>query len=151
MNVMVTELYDALMSAGANEEKARQAATTLATSDAEFKKQFADLREDNQKIRTEIAALRGELKGEIASLRGELKNDFASLRGELNGEIASLRDELKGENASLRGELKSDFSSLRGELNGEIASLRGELTLVKWMMGVLIALAVAIFARTLFL
>lgn len=107
MNVMVTEIYDALMSAGADEEKARRAAETLATSDAERKRQFADLREDNQKMRTEMAELRGETKSQMVALRGELK--------------------------------------------AEIAALRGELTLIKWMMGVVIAIGVGVFIRVLFL
>ena len=106
MNIMVTEVYDALMSAGADEEKARRAAESLATSDAERVQQFADLREDNQKMRTEMA--------------------------------------------ELRGDLTSDMSDLRGELKSDMAALRGELTLIKWMMGLLIAIAVGIFIRFLF-
>ena len=84
MNMMVSELYDALLSAGADETKARRAAEGLATSDQEFRKQFSELREDNQKMRTEMASLRGELKTEMASLRGELKGEIQGLRGELS-------------------------------------------------------------------
>lgn len=94
------------MSAGADEAKARLAAEGMATSDQDFRKQFGELREDNQKMRTEMADLRGELKAEMAQLRGELKS--------------------------------------------EMADLRGELSTIKWMGGVLIALAAAILARALF-
>ena len=72
MNMMVSELYDALLSAGADEAKARRAAEGLATSDQDFRKQFGDLREDNAKMRTEMADLRGELRREMQELRGEL-------------------------------------------------------------------------------
>jgi len=67
----------------------------MATSDQGFRKEFSELREDNQKMRTEMANLRGELKAEMQGLRGEL-------------------------------------------------------SLVKWMGGVLIGLAVAILIRVLF-
>ncbi len=95
MNMMVSELYDALISAGADEAKARRAAEGIATSDQDFKKQFSELREDNQKMRTEMAGLKGDL-----------------------------RHDMQG--------------------------LRGELSLMKWMTGVLIGLAVAILLRVLF-
>lgn len=102
MNIMVSDLYDALMSAGADETKARRAAEGLATSDQDFRKQFSELREDNQKMRVEMANLRGGLLQEMSGLRLEMQ------------------------------------------------SVRGELSLVKWMGGVLIGLAVAILLRVLF-
>ena len=80
MNMMVSELYDALLSAGAEEGKARRAAEGLATSDQDFRRQFSELREDNQKMRTEVANLRGELKLEMQGLRTEM----SGLRGELS-------------------------------------------------------------------
>ena len=83
------------MSAGADEAKARRAAEGMATSDQDFRKQFGELREDNQKMRTEMADLRGELKAGMQALRGVLST-------------------------------------------------------IKWMGGVLIALAAAILARSLF-
>lgn len=102
MNMMVSELYDALMSAGADEGKARRAAESSATSYEDTRKQFAELREDNQRMRTEMAALRGDLRTEMQALRTEMQG------------------------------------------------LRGELSLVKWMGGVLIGLAVAILIKVLF-
>lgn len=96
MNIMVSELYDALISAGADEAKARRAAEGIAGSDQEFRKQFSELREDNQKMRTEMA-------------------------------------------------------DLKGELRHEMQALRGELSLVKWMIGVLVGLAVAILIRVFFI
>ena len=50
---------------------------------------------DVAKVETQIAKLRGELKGDIANverqigeLRAELKGDIARLRAEMNGNIA---------------------------------------------------------------
>ena len=120
MNMMVSELYDALLSAGAEEAKARRAAEGFATSDQEFRKQFSELREDNQKMRTEMASLRGELKSEMQGLRTDM--------------------------GGLRGELKVEMQGLRTDMGG----LRGELSLVKWMGGVLIGMATAILLKVLF-
>ena len=110
MNMMVTELYDALISAGADEAKARRAAEGMATNDQDFRRQFSDLREDNQLMRTQMADLRGELKQEMSGLRGDVQRQIHGV-----------------------------------EL--EMRSLRGEPLLIKWMGGVLIALAVAMTLR----
>ncbi|MYZ50210.1 DUF1640 domain-containing protein [Propylenella binzhouense] len=150
MNIMVTEIYDALMSAGADEEKARRAAEALAVSDRELRSQFADLREDNQKMRTEMAALRGELKGEMAALRGELKGDMTKLEGSLRSDMAALRGELKGDMTKLEGSFRSEMAALQGGLRHEMQGLRGELSLIKWMLGALIGLWIAVLLRMLF-
>jgi hypothetical protein len=82
MNIMVSDLYDALMSAGADEAKARRAAEGIATSDQEFKGRFSELREDNQKMRTEMAELRGTLRTEMTELRSTLQREMQQTRGE---------------------------------------------------------------------
>jgi hypothetical protein len=68
----------------------------------------ADLatKSDVAEVRTEVAALRTELKGDIAGLRTELKGDISALRTELKGDIAGLRSETKFDNASLRADLE---------------------------------------------
>lgn len=142
MNIMVSELYDALMSAGAEEGKARRAAESSATSYEETGKQFAELREDNQKMRTEMAALRGDLRSEMQALRTEM----AGFRGDLRSETTALRGESRSEMQVLRTEM----AALRGDLRSEMQSLKGELSLVKWMGGILIGLAVAILIKVLF-
>ncbi|UIJ71687.1 hypothetical protein [Aurantimonas sp. HBX-1] len=94
MNMMISELYDALMSAGADEAKARRAAEGMATSDQDFRKQFGELCEDNQKMRTEMADLRGELKHEMQALRGEVRGEMAGVRLEmqaLRGELSTIK------------------------------------------------------------
>lgn len=84
MNMMVSELYDALLSAGADEAKARRAAEGFADSDQQFKLQFAALREDNQRMRTETASLRGELVNSMTTLDGSIRREMQSLRAELS-------------------------------------------------------------------
>ena len=81
MSLIVTEVYDALIAAGAPDEKARAAAgvipmtETLATKQdlAEFK---AATRQDLAEFRQEMAELRAELKDDI----NVLKRDVALLK-----------------------------------------------------------------------
>lgn len=84
MNMMVSELYDALLSAGADEAKARRAAEGLADSDQGAKKQFIDLREDNLRLRTEMTSLKGEMLNSMTTLDGNLRRELQGLRAELS-------------------------------------------------------------------
>jgi CHASE3 domain sensor protein len=95
MTVMIAEVYDALRSAGADEDKARRAAEAVAES-----------RDDMQRLSAEI-------RSEMQALAAELRSEMQALRSEMQ-------------------------------------SVRGELTILKWMMGVLIALVIAIFLQLLF-
>ena len=45
---------------------------------------------------------------------------------------------------------KADLMEVKAELRLEMAGIRGELSTIKWMMGVLIAVAVANFAKQFF-
>ena len=55
MTTMITEVYDALKSVGADEEKARAAAEAIATHQR-------DTTELGSEMRTEFSDIRGELK-----------------------------------------------------------------------------------------
>ena len=150
MNMMITELYDAPVSAGAEEVKARDAARVLAELDLSSRDQFSALREDNQAMRTEMAALNGSLREDMQSLNGSLREDMQGLNGSLREDMQGLRSELHSETQSLRGEFKGEATSLRSELKGDLASLRTELTTFKWMFGVLVGVAVAVGLRVFF-
>ena len=58
-------------------------------------------------MRTEIGALRGELRGEIEGLRGEMRTEIGALRGEFGG--------LRGEFGALRGELLARLEAQRAD------------------------------------
>ncbi|MEF8710935.1 MAG: hypothetical protein V5B31_17925 [Candidatus Accumulibacter propinquus] len=45
---------------------------------------------------------------------------------------------------------KADLMEVKAELRLEMAGIRGELSTIKWMMGVLIAVALANFAKQFF-
>jgi hypothetical protein len=55
---MISEVYDALLAAGAPEDKARKAAEVLANYDARF-----------SRIEQEIAAFRAEVRGEFTLVK----------------------------------------------------------------------------------
>ena len=58
MSMMISEVYDALRSANADEDKARAAATALAVNERRIEDQFSALLEDNTKMRGEIVLVR---------------------------------------------------------------------------------------------
>ena len=47
--------------------------------------------------------------------------------------------------------LKTELVSLRGDVKSELSAVRGEVANMKWMLGVLIAIAAANFAKQFFL
>ena len=112
MSIMVTEVYRALVDAGASEEKARAAAEAIPD--------MSDLAEKN-----DVAELRSELKQDIGELRSELKQDIAKLRSELKQDIGELRSELKQDIAELRSELKQDIVGLKADLYKHMWLMQG--------------------------
>ncbi len=77
MSLIFTELYDALIEAGASEKKARAAAAAM--PDFERLATKDDLAEVKAELRAEIVAVRSESKQDKA----ELKQDIADLRREV--------------------------------------------------------------------
>ena len=70
MSMMVTEVYQALVDAGASEEKARAAAEAIPD--------MSNLADKN-----DLAGFRTELKQDIADVRSELKQDIVGLKADL--------------------------------------------------------------------
>ena len=101
MSMMVTEVYQALVDAGASEEKARAAAEAIPD--------MSDLADKN-----DLAGYRSELKQDIAELRSELKRDIAELRSELKQDIADLRSEVKQDIVGLKADLYKHMWLMQG-------------------------------------
>lgn len=59
--MLVEELYDALIEAGATEEKARAASRAM----ADMNGHFTDLRRDISELRSEISELRSDVDGRL--------------------------------------------------------------------------------------
>ena len=92
MSLIVSEVYEALIEAGASDAKAKAAAGAIPVG-------------AHLATKEDIAELRAELKEDIAELRAELKEDNAGLRAELKEDNAILRAELKEDNAGLKRDM----------------------------------------------
>ncbi len=94
-------------------------------------------KEDVDRVRADVEALRVEVRASVQELRDELHNSHQELRSEFQGAHQELRSEfqeLRGELYSAHQELRSEFQELRGELHSahqelrsEFQELRGEL------------------------
>ena len=81
MSIMIAEVYKALVEAGAPEDSARAAASSIPIAkDLASKQDIAELRQEIAEVRQAIAALRAEMQQEIAALRAELKSDLKIIK-----------------------------------------------------------------------
>ncbi len=77
MSVIVAEVYDALLEAGASEPKARAAAAAIPTAaNLATQQDVAAVQQDISAVRQEVSAVRQE----VSAVRQELKQDIAVLR-----------------------------------------------------------------------
>ena len=80
MTTMISELYEALIDAGASEEKARGAAQALSA--------------ENLNSKDNVAEVKTELAGDIAGLDQKLSGRITALDQKLSGEIAGVKKDL---------------------------------------------------------
>ena len=123
---MLVEIYDALKEAGASEEKARAAATSLAGRDDRLDRL-------EQHFREEFGALNGRISALEADV-GILKADVGILKADV-------------------GILKADVGTLKGDvaiLKTDVAVIRAELALMKWMHGITIGGVLALIIKAFF-
>jgi hypothetical protein len=128
MNFDKLAYVDRLKAAGFNEPQARAMADGL---DQALREEVA--------TKSDVAALRTDVRGEIAEFRTEVRGEIAELRTEVRGEIAELRNEM----GLLRTELRAEFNGGLIGLRGEMGAMRGELLaamkadkidLLKWVV-----------------
>ena len=81
MTTMISELYEALINAGASEEKAREAAVALACMDAGGRAASGTKAGTTENLNS---------KDTIAEVKAELASDIAGLDAKLSGRIAAL-------------------------------------------------------------
>ena len=80
-------------------------------------------KEDVDRVRADVEALRVEVRASVQELRDELHNSHQELRSEFQG----AHQELRGELHSAHQELRSELQSAHQELRSELQELRGEL------------------------
>ena len=110
MTTMISELYEALINAGATEAKAREAAQALSA--------------ENLNSKDTITEVKAELAGDIAGLDQKLSGRIAGLDQKLSGRIAALDEKLSGK-----------IAELDQRLGGKIAELDKKMAVMQWMMG----------------
>ena len=67
--------------------------------------------------------------------------------GVIERDVTERTSGLRGDVSELRSELRQELSDFRGEVNTRFAKIDGEMTLMKWMIGFVIATNVALLAR----
>ena len=92
MSLIVSEVYDALIEAGATVEKAKAAAAAIPVADRlvtreEFKDEKGMLKED-------LTQVKSELKQDISGVRTELKQDINDVRTELKQDIGDVKQDV---------------------------------------------------------
>ena len=128
MTTMISELYEALINAGATEEKAREAAVVLSAEDLHSKDTIAEVKED---LASDIAGLDEKLSGKITELDQRLSGKITELDQRLSGKITELDQKLSGEIAETRK---------------DIHKLQLEMAVLRWMVGATLAGIAAILA-----
>ena len=88
MSLIVSEVYDALIEAGASETKAKAAAGAIPLAE-----QLAT-KDDLATVRADLKDAIATVRAEIAEVRADLKDDIASVRADLSGLEARLYRQL---------------------------------------------------------
>ena len=132
MTTMISELYEALINAGATEEKAREAAVALSA--------------ENLNSKDNVAEVKAELAGDIAELDQKLSARITALDEKLSGKITELDQRLSGKIAELDQRLSGKIAELDQRLSGRIAELDKKMAVMQWMVGAALAGIAAILA-----
>jgi hypothetical protein len=125
------KFVEKLEAAGVSSVHAKATAEAFAEATSQELATKTDLIAVKTELKADIASVRTELKADIASVRTELKADIASVRTELKAEIASVRSDLSAQIASVQSDLSAEIASVQSSLGSEIASVRSEVELVK--------------------
>ena len=151
--MLIEELYDALIEAGASEAKAKAAARAI----ADYEKRFGG-------IERELASLRSEFRTELTEFRSEVGRNFA----EVNRQFTEFRSDMERKFLEVRSDTDKQFAGVdkqfasvdkqfpgvdkqfaesRAYVEKEFTDIRGTLKLHNWMMGTTIALLTAMFLK----
>ena len=139
MTTMISELYEALVDAGATEAKAREAAVVLSAEDLNSKDNIAEVKED---LASDIAGLDEKLSGKITELDQRLSGKITELDQRLSGKITELDQKLSGEIAELDQKLSGEIAETRKDIH----KLQLEMAVLRWMVGATLAGIAAILA-----
>ena len=139
MTTMISELYEALVDAGATEAKAREAAVVLSAEDLNSKDNIAEVKED---LASDIAGLDEKLSGKITELDQRLSGKITGLDQRLSGKITELDQRLSGKITELDQKLSGEIAETREDIH----KIQLEMAVLRWMLGTTLAGVAAILA-----
>ena len=106
---------------------------TLKASDA-----LIDAGVEPKQARVIVATMRDAVTENVAT-----KADLAELGAALKDDIGAVRTELKDELGAVRTELKDEL----GAVKADVAALKAEMSILKWVLGFIALILVAMTAR----
>ena len=151
--MLIEELYDALIEAGASEAKAKAAARAIADYEKRFggiERELASLRSD---FRTELTEFRSEVGRNFAEVnrqftefRSDVERKFLEFRSDTDKQFAGVDKQFASVDRQFAG-VDKQFAESRAYVEKEFTDIRGTLKLHNWMMGTTIALLTAMFLK----
>lgn len=117
---------------------------TLKASDA-----LIDAGVEPKQARVIVATMRDAVtenvatKADLAELGAALKDDIGAVRTKLKDDIGAVRTELKDDIGAVKTELKDDLAVVKAD----VAALRAEMSILKWVLGFIALILVAMTAR----
>jgi len=93
--MILEELYDALIEAGASEEKARAASRAIADMEGHFAKIESDISQLDQKVERDISRLDQKIEREISRLDQKIEMRVSELRSHVDQRFTNVEGSLR--------------------------------------------------------
>jgi len=94
-HMILEELYDALIEAGASEEKARAASRAIADMEGHFAKIESDISRFDQKVERDISRLDQKIEREISRLDQKIEMQVSELRSHVDQRFTNVEGSLR--------------------------------------------------------
>jgi len=151
--MLIEELYDALIEAGASEAKAKAAARAIADYEKRFggiERELASLRSDFRteltEFRSEVGRNFAEVNRQFTEIRSDVERKFLEFRSDIDKQFAGVDKQFASVDRQFAG-VDRQFAESRAYVEKEFTDIRGTLKLHNWMMGTTIALLTAMFLK----
>src|SRR2546422_8512566 len=155
--MLIEELYDALIEAGASEAKAKAAARAI----ADYEKRFGGIERELASLRSEFRTELTEFRSEVGRNFAEVNRQFTEFRSDVETKFLELRSDMERKFLEFRSDMDKQFAGVDKQFAGvdkqfaesrayvekEFTDIRGTLKLHNWMMGTTIALLTAMFLK----
>ena len=137
MSLIVAEVYEALIEAGASKEKAKAAASAIPLVERLATREVVASLEKEMATKTDIANSEKATKADIANSEKATKADIASLAKATKADIAGLATATKEDIANSEKATKEDIANLAKSTKADIARLDKVVTRMDKKLAVL--------------